>query len=87
MRCGYLDASYEAPAIKALNAVVDDLNYKDGLLSMGHISGPTIALQLIPELGYKLQYKFQKSSDWSYGLAALFFAGIEYHKLINARST
>lgn len=86
VRCGYLDASYEAPAMKALEAVVDDLDYVDGLLSMDHISGPTIALQLIPELGYKLQYRLQKSRDWSYGLAALFFAGIEYHKLMEARS-
>lgn len=81
VRCGYLDESYLEPGLKALKAVVNDLNYKKDLLSMDYISGPTIALQLIPELGYKLQYKLQKSSDWSYGLAALFFAGIEYKKL------
>lgn len=83
VRCGYLDDSYLEPAMKALSAVVDDLDYKDNLLSMGHISGPTIALQLIPRLGYKLQYKLQKSRDWSYGLAALFFAGVEYKKLLD----
>lgn len=81
VRCGYLDESYLQPALKALEAVVNDLRYKDNLLSMGYISGPTIALQLIPRLGYKLQYKFQKTDDWSYGLAALFFAGLEYKKL------
>jgi len=83
VRQGYLDASFKEPGLKAFNAVVDDLEMKDGLLSMNHISGPTIAMQLIPELGYKLQYKMQKSSDWSYGLAALFFAGIEINKIKN----
>lgn len=81
VRCGYLDEMYLGPALTSLKAVVEDLKVVDGLLSMDYISGPTIALQLIPELGYKLQYKLQKSSDWSYGLAALFFAGIEYKKL------
>jgi len=84
VRCGYLDDSYKTPALKALESVVNDLEYKDGLLSMRHISAPTIALQLIPKLGYKLQYKLQKSADWSYGLAALFFAGIEYKKMMDS---
>lgn len=81
VRCGYLPNTYLEPAMKALKAVVADLKYEEGLLCMDHISGPTIAMQLIPELGYKLQYTFQKSKDWSYGLAAIFFAGIEYKKL------
>lgn len=81
VRCGYLPESYKEPALKALFAVVDDLEMKDGLLSMDHISGPTIALQLIPKLGYKMQYKMQKSADWSYGLAALFFACVQYMKM------
>lgn len=81
VRCGYIDEYYKVPALKALRAVVNDLQYKDGLLSMGHISGPSIPMQLIPKLGYKLQYKFQKLENWSYGLAALFFAGVQYKKL------
>lgn len=83
VRCGYLDNKFLKPGLKALEAVVNDLGYKDNMISMGYISGPTIALQLIPQLGYKLQYKLQKSEDWSYGLAALFFAGIEYKKLLD----
>lgn len=82
VRCGYIDESYREPALKALKAVVDDLRYRDGLLSMPYISGPSIAMQLIPRLGYKLQYSFQKSNDWSYGLAGLFFAGLNYYKLM-----
>ncbi|MGL1893004.1 MAG: glycoside hydrolase family 88 protein [Spirochaetaceae bacterium] len=85
VREGYLDKKFQEPALKAFNAVVDDLIIKDGMLSMQHISAPTIAMQLIPELGYKLQYKMQKSEDWSYGLAALFFAGIEYKKTIELK--
>jgi len=80
VRQGILDETFKEPGLKAFNAVVDDLEMKDGLLSMKYISAPTIAMQLIPELGYKLQYKLQKSSDWSYGLAALFYAGIEANK-------
>ena len=41
------------------------------------ISGPTIPLPLLPKLGYKLT---PKGDNWSYGLAALFFAAIEYKK-------
>ncbi len=82
VRMGYLSETYREPGLKAFKAVVGDLKREDGLLAMDDISGPTIALQLIPELGYKLQYKMQKSKDWSYGLAALIFAGIEYKKLV-----
>ena len=81
VRCGYLGDQYREPALHALEAVLKDLDYRDGLLSMGHISGPTIPLHIFPAWGYKLQYTIQKSRDWSYGLAALFFAGIEYRKL------
>ncbi|PAE38035.1 hypothetical protein CHI06_19210 [Bacillus sp. 7884-1] len=83
VRSGYLDRIYLEPSLKAFNAVVADLDYRNGLISLGHISGPTIPLHILPALGYKLQYKMQKSRDWSYGLAALFFAGIEYKKLMN----
>lgn len=83
VRSGYLDSNYLEPGLKAFNAVVADLDYRDGLISLGHISGPTIPLHIFPALGYKLQYKMQKSRDWSYGLAALFFAGIEYKKLMD----
>jgi len=82
VRCGYLDRSFKEPALKAFKSVVADLEYHNGMLSMDYISGPTIALPLIPEIGYQLQYKMQKSRDWSYGLAALFFAGVQYHRLM-----
>ncbi len=81
VRCGYLDKKFTAPAIKAFKAVIDDLEMDSGMLSMNHISAPTIAMQLIPKLGYKLQYTFQKSNDWSYGIAALIFAAVNYKKL------
>ncbi len=83
VRCGYLDEKFAAPALRGLQAVVDDLEYRDGLISMGHISGPTIPLHVLPAFGYKLQYTIQRSRDWSYGLAALFFAGIEYKKIMD----
>lgn len=83
VREGYVDRKYLEPALKAFKAVVDDLEVIDGLLSMNHISAPTIPMQLIPLLGYKLQAKFQKGRDWTYGLAALNFAAVNYKKLID----
>ena len=75
VRKGYLPMEFEQPALKALQSIVDDLEYKDGLLSMPYISAPTIPLQGFPYLGYKLT---PRGNDWTYGLAALFFAGIQY---------
>ena len=66
---------------KAFEAVVDSLEMKDGLLSMPLISAPTIAIQLIPYLGYKYT---PRGNDWTYGLAALFFAALNYRKLLQA---
>ena len=82
-RQGYLDKKYIEPAKKAFYAVVDDLEtYKDGMLSMNYISGPTIPVQIFPYAGYVVQRKVFKERDWSYGLAALFFAGSNYYKLM-----
>ena len=75
---GYLDDKFLEPGLKAYSAVVDSLEVKDGLLSMPNISAPTIAIQLIPYLGYKFT---PRGSDWTYGLAALFFAALNYRKL------
>ncbi len=85
VREGYLDKKYLKPAIKAFKAVVDDFEEKNERLNMKHISAPTIALQLIPKVGYKLQYTFQKSYNWSYGIASVIFAMIEYKKIIDEK--
>lgn len=82
VRQGYLDSRYRQHGLRALKAVVDDLDERGGLLSMGHISGPTIPMHILPAFGYKLQYTIQKSRDLPFGLAALFFAGIAYKKLM-----
>ena len=44
---------------------------------MTEISGPTIPLPLFPTLGYKM---IPLGKNWSYGVAALIFAAIEYKK-------
>ncbi len=82
VRMGYLDEKFKEPAIKAFKAVVDDLDEVNGLLSMNYISGPTIATHLFPKLGYKVQRIMFKERDWTYGLAALFFAAINYKLLM-----
>ena len=83
VREGYLDHSFREPAIRSLQAVMDCLEYKKGLLSMPLISGPTIPVQLMPYLGYKFT---PRRNDWEYGLAALIFAGINYRQLIDSES-
>lgn len=75
---GYLDQQFLEPGLTAYKGVVDSLLIKDGLLSMPMISAPTIALPFIPYLGYKLT---PRGNDWTYGLAALFFAALNYRKL------
>jgi unsaturated rhamnogalacturonyl hydrolase len=45
------------------------------------ISAPTIAVQLLPYLGYKLT---PRGNDWTYGLASLFFAGLAHRRLEHA---
>jgi len=79
VRMGYVNDTFLEPAMKALKTVVNVLEYKDGLLSMPLISAPTIAIQGIPYFGYKYT---PRGNDWSYGLAALFFAGVQYHKIL-----
>lgn len=75
VRLGILDASYKEAGIKAFKCVIDALVYKDGGIFMPEISGPTIPMPIFPYLGYKW---IPKNSNWSYGLAALIFAAIEY---------
>lgn len=81
---GYLDDAYLEPGVRAYRAVLDSLEMKDGLLSMPLISAPTIALPWIPYLGYKFT---PRGHDWTYGLAAIFFAGLSHQKLQRAGKT
>lgn len=78
IRKGYLCEEYLEPALKAFYAVVDNLEEKNGRICLAEISGPTIPLQVFPLLGYKL---VPKGENWSYGIAALIFAAIEYRKI------
>jgi len=74
-RTGLLGKEFFDAAVKAFHAVADDLQVKDGLLSMPYISAPTSAIQGVPYLVYK---HTPRGSDWHYGLAASFFAALEY---------
>jgi len=78
VRLGYLDDSYLEPALKAYQCVIDALQFEGQAIFMPEISGPTIPLPIFPYLGYRL---IPTSKNWSYGLAALFMAGIEFDKL------
>ena len=78
VRCGYLDESYREVAIKLFYTVVDAIKERDGGLFMPEISGPTIPVPIFASLGYKLT---PRGENWSYGVAALIFAAIEYKKL------
>ena len=78
IRCGYLDEKFLTPAVKAFEACVDAMEETADGIHMTEISGPTIPLPLFPRLGYKL---VPLGKNWSYGVAALIFAAIEYKKL------
>ena len=80
IRRGYLDEKFKKPAIMAFKTVVDAIEDIDGGVYMPEISGPTIPLPVFPKLGYKL---VPRGKNWSYGVAALIFAAIEYKKLLS----
>lgn len=75
---GILDERFKTAGINAFKACVDALIYeKDGIF-FPEISGPTIPLPIFPYLGYKM---IPRGKNWSYGLAALNFAMIQYDQL------
>ncbi|MBU0936380.1 MAG: glycoside hydrolase family 88 protein [Spirochaetes bacterium] len=77
-RMGFLDEKYRAAGKRAFEAVCSALVETNGGISMPEVSAPTIPLPLFPYLGYKY---VPLGSDWSYGIAALIFAAIEYRRL------
>ena len=74
-RTGLLDESYFEAAKKAFHAVTEDLRTKNGLLSMPYISGDTMPMPGIPYFNYK---HTPLGNDRHFGLAAAFFAAVEY---------
>jgi unsaturated rhamnogalacturonyl hydrolase len=76
-RCGYLDKKFLQPGLQAFKAVVDSFIINKEGVFMPEISGPTIPLHIFPYLGYKF---IPKGNNWSYGIAAIVFAAIEYDK-------
>ncbi len=81
IRCGYLDRErFLEPAVRAFEACVNAMEESDEGVFMTEISGPTIPLPVFPKLGYKL---VPLGKNWSYGIAALIFAAIEYKKCLD----
>ena len=80
IRCGYLDKDkFLEPAVKAFEACVNAMEDGEDGVYMTEISGPTIPLPVFPKLGYKL---VPLGKNWSYGVAALIFAAIEYKRCL-----
>lgn len=79
IRCGYLDDRFLEPAVRAFETCVCAMEENGNEVYMTEISGPTIPLPLLPKLGYKA---IPLGKNWSYGIAALIFAAIEYKKLL-----
>lgn len=77
IRCGYLDKKFLEPAVAAFEACVLAMEEGEDGVYMTEISGPTIPLPLLPKLGYEI---IPLGKNWSYGIAALIFAAIEYNK-------
>lgn len=76
-RTGLLDEQYYHAAKKAFHAVVEDFELRGGLLSMPKISAPTSAIQGVPYFVYRFT---PRGNDWHYGLAATFFAALQYKR-------
>jgi len=74
-RTGLLGREYYDAAVKAFHAVTEDLQTKNGLLSMPYISGGTMPMPGIPYFNYK---HTPLGNDRHFGLAAAFFAALEY---------
>ena len=70
------------PALKAFECCVNAIEEDESGVYMPEISGPTIPLPLFPSLGYK---KVPLGKNWSYGVAAMIFAAIEYKKLFESK--
>jgi unsaturated rhamnogalacturonyl hydrolase len=73
-RMGLVGKEYLEAGKKAFKAVVDQLEEGETMM-MPEISAPTIPLPIFPYLGYKLT---PKGKNWSYGIAALIFAAIQF---------
>lgn len=78
-RLGWLDDSYLEKARASFRTLADALLIRKGRVSMDEISGPTIPLQLLPFLGYRL---IPKAKNFSFGVAALILAAIEYDRTL-----
>ena len=82
IRRGYLDRDrFLEPAVRALECCVTAMEESDEGVFMTEISGPTIPLPLLPALGYR---GVPKGKNWSYGVAALIFAAIEYKRCLGS---
>ncbi len=82
IRLGILSNDFLQPALKAFQAVINAIEEENGAFAMPEISGPTIPMPLFPYLGYKL---IPKAKNWSYGLAALVFATIEFERYYQSK--
>ena len=82
IRRGYLDKKFLEPALKAFSACVMAMEQDEEAVYMTEISGPTIPVPVFAKLGYKL---VPKGKNWSYGVAALIFAAIEYKKIFEEK--
>jgi len=78
VRLGILDQTYLEAGLKSYQCVVDSLIYRDRGIYMPEISGPTVPMPIFPYLGYKW---IPRAENWSYGLAALIFAAIEFDRI------
>ena len=82
IRCGYLDEKFLKPAIGAFEACVNAMEESNDGIYMTEISGPTIPLPLLPKLGYKA---VPLGKNWSYGIASIIFAAIEYKRCLEGK--
>ena len=77
-RLGLLGERFRDAGVRAFMAVTSAVQISKDAVLMPEISGPTIPLAVFPYWGYK---GVPRKANWSYGIAALLFAAVEYHRL------
>jgi unsaturated rhamnogalacturonyl hydrolase len=81
---GIISDTFEKNAKLGYETSMDTfIKEKKGELVLTKVSNPTIPMPLFPKMGYRyIGFK----DNWSYGLASLVFASIQYDTLINKKS-
>lgn len=78
IRMGILDKKFLEPALKGIGECENNIIYEEGGVFLPEISRPTVPMQIIPYLYYRIM---PCGRNWNYGVASYIFACIEKDRL------